>query len=46
MKKLIQFFGFVALTGFLNIATAEPRLIHIESSDGLSLSALVNLAAR
>ncbi len=43
MKKIIQFVGLIALTGFLDSAAAEPRLIHIESSDGVSLSAIVDI---
>ena len=43
MIKIIQFIGFIAFTGFLNFAAAEPRLIHIESSDGLSLSAIADI---
>ncbi len=43
MIKIIQLFGFIVLTGFLNFAVAEPRLIHIESSDGLSLSATIDI---
>ncbi len=43
MIKIIQFVGLIAFTGFLNIAAAEPRLIHIESSDGVSLSAIADI---
>jgi dienelactone hydrolase len=43
MIKIIQIFGLIAFTGFLNFAAAEPRLIHVESTDGLSLSAIVDI---
>lgn len=43
MTKLNRFVGFIVLAGFLSIAAAEPRLIRIQSSDGLSLSAIVDI---